>query len=137
MTGVSINMNEKVDAEITKENGVAVVAFKTASISNVEGINAVSDRIKEYIDKNCPNSLVFDFEGVKFFSSNVLGLLLEVRAKLETYDGKVVISAINPRLHRVFKITNLDKIFTFFPNKESAIRAMTSEGTTGSTGSPP
>jgi len=130
VTGVSINMNEKVDAEITKENGVAVVAFKTASISNIEGINAVSDCIKEYIDKNCPNSLVFDFEGVKFFSSNVLGLLLEVRAKLETYDGKVVISAINPRLHRVFKITNLDKIFTFFPNKESAIRAMTSEGTT-------
>jgi anti-sigma B factor antagonist len=130
-------MDEKVDAEIINENGVAVVAFKAASISNVEGINTVSDRIKEYIDQNRPNSLVFDFEGVKFFSSQVLGLLLEVRAKLETHNGKVVISAINPRLHRVFKITNLDKIFTFFPNKESAIKAITSEDTTGSTGSPP
>lgn len=120
-------MDEKINAEITKENGVTVVAFKMASISNFEGITTVSDHIKEYIDHNHPNNLVFDFEGVKFFSSQVLGLLLEVRAKLETYNGKVVISAINPRLHRVFKITNLDKIFTFFPNKESAIRAVTSK----------
>jgi anti-sigma B factor antagonist len=116
-------MEEKVNAEITDENGVAVVAFKTASITNVEGITVVSDRIKEYIDKNRPNSLVFDFEGVKFFSSQVLGLLLDIRAKLEAHDGKVMISAINPRLHRVFKITNLDKIFKFFPNRESAVKA--------------
>ena len=117
-------MDEKVNAEITKENGIAVVAFKTASISNVEGITAISDSIKAFVDKNHPNSLVFDFEGVKFFSSQVLGLLLDIRAKLKEYDGKVVISAINPRLHRVFKITNLDKVFTFFPNKENAVKVM-------------
>ncbi|MFB0525360.1 MAG: STAS domain-containing protein [Phycisphaerae bacterium] len=43
---------------------------------------------------------------------------------METYNGKVVISAINPRLHRVFKITNLDTIFKFFPNKENAVKAI-------------
>ncbi len=116
-------MDEKVNAEITREKDVAVVAFKTASISNVEEISVISDYIKEFIDKNRPNSIVFDFEGVKFFSSQVLGLLLEIRAKLKAYEGKVVISAINPRLHRVFKITNLDKIFTFFPSRESAVKA--------------
>jgi len=121
--GVSICMDEKVNAEITREKDVAVVAFKTASISNVEEISVISDYIKEFIDKNRPNSMVFDFEGVKFFSSQVLGLLLEIRAKLKAYEGKVVISAINPRLHRVFKITNLDKIFTFFPSRESAVKA--------------
>jgi len=55
---------------------------------------------------------------------------LDIRAKLETYNGEVVVSAINPRLHRVFKITNLDKIFRFFPDKESAIK------TTGTVGPP-
>jgi len=116
-------MHEKVGAEITEENSVAVVAFKSACISDVEAIATASRQIKEFIDKNHPNSLIFDFEGVKFFSSGVLGLLLDIRAKLETYNGKVVISAINPRLHRVFKITNLDKIFKFFPNKQSAVKA--------------
>jgi len=117
-----MEMNEKVGTEITQEDSVAVVTFKAACISDVEGITTASNQIKEFIDENHPTSLIFDFEGVKFFSSQVLGLLLDIRAKLETYSGKIVISAINPRLHRVFQITNLDKIFKFFPNKESAIK---------------
>jgi anti-anti-sigma factor len=57
----------------------------------------------------------------------VLGLLLDIRAKLQSHNGKVVISAINPQLHRVFKITNLDKIFAFFPNRESAVKAISAD----------
>lgn len=117
-------MDEKVSLEITSEESVAVVAFKTSTLSDLDGIVAASNQIKEFIDKNRPNKMVFDFEGVKFFSSQVLGLLLEMRAKLQTYNGEVVISAINPQLHRIFKITNLDKIFRFFPDKEAAFKAM-------------
>jgi anti-sigma B factor antagonist len=68
--------------------------------------------------------VIFDFAGVKFFSSQVLGLLLEIRAKLQASNSEVVISAINPQLHRVFKITNLDKIFRFFPDRESAVKVV-------------
>jgi anti-sigma B factor antagonist len=117
-------MDEKVGIEITCEENVAVVSFKATSISDVEGITAASKQIKGFIEDNHPDRVVFDFGGVKFFSSQVLGLLLEIRAKLKEYDGEVMISAINPQLHRVFKITNLDKIFRFFPDKESAVEAM-------------
>jgi anti-sigma B factor antagonist len=116
-------MDEKVQAEITKEDSVAVVTFKTASIISVEGIAAVSGQIKEYIEENHPNSIIFDFEQVKFFSSQVLGMLLDIRTKMQSYNGQVLISSINPQLHRVFKITNLDMIFKFFPDKEGAIKA--------------
>lgn len=115
---------EKISVEITSEENAAVVAFYTASISNVEEVAAASKQIKEFIEEKRPKKVVVDFEGVKFFSSAVLGLLLDIRAKLKTYDGEVVISAINPQLYRVFKITHLDKIFKFFPDKENAIRAV-------------
>jgi len=116
-------MDEKVGLEITEEKSVAVVAFKATSMSDVEGISAASKQIKEFIEKNRPSRIVFDFERVKFFSSQVLGLLLDIRAELETYNSEAVISAINPQLHRVFKITNLDKIFRFFPDRASAVKA--------------
>lgn len=124
-------MDEQVGVEITVEGPVAVVAFKATSISDVEGIAAASKQITEFIDENHPNGIVFDFEQVKFFSSRVLGVLLNIRAKLETYNGEVVISAINPQLHRVFKITNLDSVFRFFPDKESAVRAVWPRKTNG------
>jgi len=117
-------MDEKMGVEITNETGVAVVVFKLASISEVDAITAASKQIKAFIDENQPNKIIFDFDGVKFFSSQVLGLLLDIRAKLTPHNGEVVITAINPQLHRVFKITNLDKVFRFFPDKESAFQAI-------------
>lgn len=115
-------MHEDVGVEITSEDNAVVVAFKSASVSNAEEIAAASRQVKEFIEGNHPKRIVFDFEQVKFFSSQVLGLLLDIRAKLQAYEGEVVISAINPHLHRIFKITNLDKIFRFFPDKESAVK---------------
>jgi len=119
-------MHEKVDVEITVERGVAVVVFKAATISDVESIAAASKQIREFIEKEHPHSIVVDFELVKFFSSQMFGLLLDIRAKLEAeaYAGEVVISAINPQLYRVFKITGLDKVFRFFPDNESAVKAV-------------
>jgi anti-sigma B factor antagonist len=122
-----MGIEKKTSVEITSERNVALVVFKAASINDMEAIAAASKRINEFIEENHPNGLVFDFGEVKFFSSRVLGLLLGIRAKLKTYDGEVVISAINPQLHRVFKITNLDKIFRFFPDKESAVNTVSTD----------
>ena len=117
-------MDEELGVEVKSEAGAAVVAFKSASVSEVDVISAASKQINAFIDENQPKKMIFDFESVKFFSSQVLGLLLDIRAKLKPNHGEVVISAINPQLHRVFKITNLDKVFRFFPDKESAFQAM-------------
>jgi len=117
-------MDEEKGVEVVNEGDAVVVVFKSASVSEVDVITTASNQIKEFIDANQPKKMIFDFESVKFFSSQVLGLLLDIRAKMKPYNGEVVISAINPQLHRVFKITNLDKVFRFFPDKESAFQAM-------------
>jgi anti-sigma B factor antagonist len=122
-----MGIDEKISVEITSKKNVAVVAFKTTSISNVEEIAAASKQIKEFIEEKHPKEVVVDFERVKFFSSAVLGLLLDIRAKLKTYDGEIMISAINPQLYRIFKITHLDKIFKFFQNKNDAIKAVSTD----------
>ncbi|MBN2270133.1 MAG: STAS domain-containing protein [Sedimentisphaerales bacterium] len=113
-------MGNIVDVEISRQGRVAVATFKSGCISDVEGIAAAATRIKKFIEEGMPKRLVFDFAEVRFFSSQVLGLLLDIRASLAKSESEVVISGINPQLHRVFKITNLDKIFRFFEDKESA-----------------
>ena len=117
-------MGEKVDVEIICDDNVVTVIFEAASICDPEAIAAVSNQIDDFLEKNQPKAVVVDFEQVKFFSSQVLGTLLSIRTKLQSNDGEIVISAINPQLHRVFTITNLDKIFRFFPDKESAVAAI-------------
>jgi len=117
-------MQEKASIKIEHANSIATVHFTSTSISNVEDITCASNHIKSFIDQHIPNVVLFDFAGVKFFSSQVLGLLLDIRGKMQTHNGKVVISAVNPQLYRVFKITNLDTIFEFFPDRESAMQEL-------------
>ena len=121
--GVVATMSNNIDIEIKKLEDVTVVAFNSASICEVAGIEKVSAQIKQFIADDRPNKMVIDFTQVKFFTSQVLGLLLDIWRKLQAGGGEVVISGINPQLHRVFKITNLDKIFRFFPDSESALKA--------------
>ena len=116
-------MNEKIGVEISQEGNAAIVAFKATTISSPEMITIAAKQIQEFINESHPSLIVFNFEQVKFFSSQVLGLLLDIRSKMKAYGGEVVISAINPQLYRVFKITNLDKLYRFFPDKESAVGA--------------
>jgi anti-anti-sigma factor len=116
-------MDDNIVVDITLETNIAVVAFRDTSISNSEAIAEAAAQIKDFIARKHPSRIVFDFGSVRFFSSQVLGLLLDIRSILEG-EGEVVISAIEPKLYRVFKITNLDKIFRFFPDKESAVEAV-------------
>jgi anti-sigma B factor antagonist len=117
-------MDDKVNIEITRHGNAAVVAFMSASIGDVDAVADISRQVKKFVEIDKPTGLIFDFKHVKFFSSLVLGLLLDVRARLKNHNGEVVISSINPQLHRVFRITNLDKIFKFYPDLDSAIKTL-------------
>lgn len=114
-------MAEEIIGRISTQGDTAVITFSKSTVSNVDDISAAAANIAFFIDEHQPARVVFDFKGVKFFSSQVLGLLLETRARLAAYDGQVFISSINPQLHRVFKITNLDQVFKFFPDTQSAV----------------
>ncbi len=114
-------MDEKQTVEITVNEDVTVVAFTSACISGVEEVQAASEKVTRFISENYPKKIVIDFQQVKFFTSQTLGLLMDIWRRLKDYNGRVVISGINPQLHRVFKITNLDKIFEFYPDRRSAL----------------
>lgn len=120
-------MEDKDIVKITTQDDITVVSFNEVSIGGVADVEAFSGQIIRLIENEKPAKMVVDFERVKFFSSQTLGLLLHIRNKLRAYGGDVVISGINPQLHRVFRITNIDKIFSFYANIESAIKAMNEE----------
>ena len=112
--------------DIRPEGNVAIARFKGSCICDVEEIAGASTCLRQYIEAHRPSGLIFDFTGVKFFSSQVLGLLLEARARLQPQEGRVAVSALTPQLERVFRITNLDKIFTFHPDLAAAVEKLAS-----------
>ena len=117
-------MQENKLIEITPQDDVLIISFVKPSICGSAGVDEITNQIRSIIENDKPKKLVIDFHGVKFFSSQVLGLLVDTWRRLSDYQGKMLLSGINPQINRVFKITNLDKIFEFYPDKESAVDAL-------------
>jgi anti-anti-sigma factor len=116
-------MDAKALTKIETRGSVSVISFVAASIGSIDDVEQIGNDVRGYLEDNQPRNVVVDFDGVKFFSSQILGLLVDMWRRLKEYDGQVFISGINPQLSRVFKITNLDRIFKFYPDIESAVAA--------------
>ena len=114
-------METKKVLDISREGNVATARFTSSCICDTEEIANASARLKQYIEADRPSGLVFDFTGVRFFSSQVLGLLLEGRARLQPHAGRVAVCALSSQLERVFRITNLDQIFVLYADRAAAI----------------
>jgi anti-sigma B factor antagonist len=115
-------MDSKNLVKIQSEGQTAVAALKSASITDADQIEQIHLQINSFVEEEKPKKLIIDFQNVKFFSSQMLGVLVELRTKLQNYNARVLISAINPQLYRIFRITNLDKLFRFFQNTEQAAK---------------
>lgn len=111
--------------KIVDEGDVAVVTFLVPSICGTNDVDQTANLLREYLDETKPRAVIVDFAGVKFFSSQVLGLLVDAWKRLSDHGAGLYICGINPQLSRVFKITNLDKIFNFYEDKAAAISALT------------
>ncbi len=118
------NQDDEKLLEITSQDGVTIVAFLGRSISAVSNLPQIADNINAMMTNGKVRQIIFDFHQVGFFSSETLGLLLDVWKRLQTAGGKMIISGINPQLHRVFRITNLDKIFAFAPDVKAAMESL-------------
>ncbi len=107
--------------EINRTDDVAVVRFGLPSICACNDVEEISQTLRSYVCHHHPPKVVVDFSNVRFFSSQMLGLLVDLWKKLKGFGGFLVISGIDPQLYRVFRITNLDKIFAFAPDSQAAM----------------
>ena len=118
------DMDEKSRLKVRTQAGVTVVSFKDASILDVTSIQNIGRDLYRIVEAEPNLRVVLDFSEVRFLSSQALGVLLTLRRKADQAGATVVLAAIRAELARVFKITNLDQLFKFYPTHEQAVEAL-------------
>ena len=117
-------MPEESHLLLSRHDDITVVGFNDATILDAYHVNEVAQELYQLIEKDGCRKLVLDLGTIKILSSQTLGVLLNMRQKLAPLDGKVVISGIDPRLYRVFKVTKLQDIFEFYDTSAAAVSAL-------------
>lgn len=110
--------------DVRSESDVFVVSFRKASIGGIGEVEKIAEALRCLLSEQEGCNMVVDFTNVSFFSSQMLGLLVDIWRRIKDAGGTLLISGINPQLTRVFRITHLDKLFDFHETTEAAVTAL-------------
>lgn len=100
---------------------VTVVNFADASILDAQQVQQIGQELFDLVDQQARRKIILDFENVRFLSSSALGVLITLRRKADAIKARVVFCNLRDDLRKVFKITNLEKMFEFYESEEKAL----------------
>ena len=101
-----------------------IVTLADEKILEEKDIRALQESIMSVIEQSERMNLILDFCNVRFLSSAVLGLLIRISKKIYERDGQLRLCNINPKIHEIFKITRLTKVFDIYQDTESAAEGL-------------
>ena len=81
---------------------------------------AVAKAVQEAGEAEVPQVLL-DLSGVKFFGSSFIEVLYRLWKQMESRQGRFVLSGLHPFCREVLQVTNLDKLWTIAPDRESGL----------------
>ncbi len=108
---------------VQEYGGVTIANLSGSSILDGTTVDALGKRLFDLVENQARRKLILDFSQVKFLSSSMLGVLLRMRKEMEGIKGEMAICGLRPELHKVFKISKLNKLFKFFDKEEDALNS--------------
>jgi anti-anti-sigma factor len=108
------------EPRIVVENGtdVTIVTFEDENILEEPQIRQLERVLLPVVRRNQDKRLVLNFENVRFMSSAFLGLLVKVHKRLIEAGGRLQLYNLDPKIHKVFEITKLTRVFDIAPPAE-------------------
>ena len=108
-----------------KKGDIHMVAFKDKKILDDTVLDEIRSELTQLIGKSSGPDLLLDFGNVEFMSSAMLGLLGQLHRKISAGHGRLKMCGIRPEILTVFKITNLDKLFSIHKDAPTALPTFT------------
>ena len=115
-------VNPKIEVEYVQHAAIATLTDE--KILDESDIRGLADSIMPLLETSPGGNLVLDFSNVKFLSSAVLGLLIRISRKIYESQGQLKLLGINPKIHEIFKITRLDRVFDIHVDRYDAVQSL-------------
>jgi len=113
--------NEQSHLTISRSDTVSIVEFADRKILEEISIAEIGEELSLLVDNEPEARILLSFKNVEHLSSAALGMLITLNKKIEQHGGKLVLSDIVPQIYEVFKITQLNKLFSIYETTERAL----------------
>ena len=116
--------------QVVERDGVTIARVRLEAILNEAQVQAFGKALLALADVP-GRRVVLNFLGLQHLTSLALGELIRVHKRLAESGGELCLADIDPRIHELFSITRLDRLFRIFDREEEALAALLAEGRTG------
>ena len=99
-----------------------IVTFNARIIIDEKAIQDIGKELAGLVDSLGQPRLLLNFNGVEHLSSSMLAKIIGLHKRTKAAGGRLALCAINPDLYEVFKITQLNKMLSIFPNEQEALQ---------------
>jgi anti-anti-sigma factor len=112
---------------LTRLSVRVIERFSVVDILNAEALfdwdilGDLSTQLHRLIDAG-HTRLVLNFNGVRFMSSDVLGILGGLQQRAERAQGRVGLCGLDPTLRKMIQICGMDRFFDFYADESEALR---------------
>lgn len=96
------------EVKINIENDCVVAQF--VGLLDTPATEAIQPKVDEII-ANASKNVRIDLEGLSYIASAGIRQLLTIRKAVTDSGTELVIENIQPAVYKVFKVTNLDRVF--------------------------
>lgn len=109
---------------LTFEERDAIIVGKIGAASVLDAVNVtqLGSELMAFVEKRPGVHFLLDFENVDYLSSAVLTELLRIHKVVGERKGSFRLCSLNKDIHKVFEITNLDKMFTIYSTVEDGVK---------------
>ena len=82
----------------------------------------IRDEIDKLIIKNNIKCVIFDFSNTEFMDSSGIGVIMGRYKNIKNMGGNVVVTNVNTRMDRIFKLSGLYRIIKSYESVDNALK---------------
>ncbi|MGW7686314.1 STAS domain-containing protein [Kribbella sp. NPDC054772] len=114
-------IDEGAELVIRTTDAGAYVLVQVVGDLDLESAPALTEELKARLGAR---PIVLDLAGIEFMDSSGLGVLVGAHKDAAAQGGALLVAAPGPRVHRIFKITKLHKVFALYETVDEAVRTV-------------
>ncbi len=99
-----------------------ILIIKADGDLNAETADEFVESIGKLVDAGL-HSIIIDCSGLDYISSSGLGMLVRLHKRMDEKIGDVKIASVKSLIVNVLRMTRLNKVFSIYPDVESARQA--------------
>jgi anti-anti-sigma factor len=109
--------------EERKLGNVAIIALEGNMVGTYEA-DVLHMKVQSLFKRNI-NKIVLDLEEVHWMGSLCIGAIMREIISVRKINGDIHLAALSKKVHRLFQITQLERIVDIFPTVDKAVKGFT------------